>query len=224
MPTLFVTAADRGLGLAFARSFAADGWTVHACCRHPDRAEALKAVGGDVSVHRLDVVDGLRLGALARELDDLSIDVLINSALIEGPRSGFGDTSVDDWMQLLRANAIAPLRVAERFVEQVARSERRQIVLVSDRLGSIADNRSGGAYPYRTSMAALNMIGRSLSIDLAGRGIVVALLHPGPHAEDGGEATIGADESVAGMRAVMDRLRPEDSGGFFDYRGQPIPW
>ena len=89
-------------GLAFARSFAADGWRLHACCRHPDRAEDLKALAegstGTVLVHRLDVTDGLRVAALARELAEEPIDILLNNAGIMGPKTGFGETDYDEWL------------------------------------------------------------------------------------------------------------------------------
>ena len=90
MSTVLITGANRGLGLEFARSYAADGWRVHACCRHPEKAKALKAVEGDVAYHKLDVTDGLRVAGLARELADEAIDVLLNNAGVYGPRGGFG--------------------------------------------------------------------------------------------------------------------------------------
>jgi len=127
---------------------------------------------------------------------------------------------------VFRVNTMAPLRMAERFVAQVARSERRLIANVSSRMGSIGDNSRGGSYIYRSSKAALNMVVKSLSADLAGRGIAVVAFHPGWVQTDmgGPEAAITAAESVAGMRAVIERLGPADNGKFFDYDGSEIPW
>jgi NAD(P)-dependent dehydrogenase (short-subunit alcohol dehydrogenase family) len=121
---------------------------------------------------------------------------------------------------------MAPLRLAERFVEQVAQSERKLIVNISSNLGSIAENSSGGRYVYRSSKAALNMVAKSLSIDLADRGISVVMFHPGWVQTDmgGPKAAVTADESVAGMRAVIERLTSADSGRFFTYDGTEIPW
>jgi NAD(P)-dependent dehydrogenase (short-subunit alcohol dehydrogenase family) len=226
MPDVLITGANRGIGLEFARSFAADGWTVHACCRQPDKAAGLKALAGEVAVHRLDVSDGLQVAGLARELADRPVDLLLNNAGIYGPRTGFGETDYDEWAPVFQVNTMAPLRMVERFVKQVARSERRLIVNISSRMGSIGDNSAGGGYIYRSSKAALNMVVKSLAVDLAGRGITVVAFHPGWVQTDmgGPEAAITAAESVAGMRAVIERLEPADNGRFFDYDGSEIPW
>jgi NAD(P)-dependent dehydrogenase (short-subunit alcohol dehydrogenase family) len=226
MPSVLITGANRGIGLEFARSFAADGWSVHACCRQPDKAAALKALAGEVAVHRLDVTDGLQVAGLARELADQPIDLLLNNAGIYGPRTGFAQTDYDEWAPVFRVNTMAPLRMAERFVAQVARSERRLIVNISSKMGSIGDNSRGGSYIYRSSKAALNMVAKSLSVDLAGRGIAVVAFHPGWVQTDmgGPEAALTVAESVAGMRAVIERLGPADNGKFFNYDGGEIPW
>jgi len=226
VPTVLMTGANRGLGLEFARSYATDGWRVHACCRHPEKAKALKAVEGDLVVHKLDVTDGLRVAGLARELADDAIDVLLNNAGVYGPRSGFGETDFDDWLDVLKINTIAPLRMAERFVEHVARSERKLIVSISSGLGSIAMNDAGGDYPYRASKAALNMVVKGLSADLAARGIIAVALSPGWVQTDmgGSSAELTPEESVAGMRAVIDGLTPADSGRFLNYQGEDRPW
>ncbi len=226
MPTVLMTGANRGLGLEFARSYATDGWRVHACCRHPEKAKALKAVEGDLEVHKLDVTDGLRVAGLARELADDAIDVLLNNAGVYGPRSGFGETDFDDWLDVLKINTIAPLRMAERFVEHVARSERKLIVSISSGMGSIAMNDAGGHYPYRASKAALNMVVKGLSADLAARGIIAVALSPGWVQTDmgGSSAELTPEESVAGMRAVIDGLTPADSGRFLNYQGEDRPW
>ncbi|MEE8226379.1 MAG: SDR family oxidoreductase [Kiloniellales bacterium] len=226
MPTVLMTGANRGLGLEFARSYATDGWRVHACCRHPEKAKALKAVEGDLVVHKLDITDGLRVAGLARELADDAIDVLLNNAGVYGPRSGFGETDFDDWLDVLKINTIAPLRMAERFVEHVARSERKLIVSISSGMGSIAMNDAGGHYPYRASKAALNMVVKGLSADLAARGIIAVALSPGWVQTDmgGSSAELTPEESVAGMRAVIDGLTPADSGRFLNYQGEDRPW
>ena len=112
MPIVLITGASRGIGLEFARSFAADGWWVLAACRHPDRAHDLKALAegsnGAVRVHRLDVTDGLRVAALARELAEEPIDILLNNAGIMGPRTGFGETDYDEWLPVLRSTRWRP--------------------------------------------------------------------------------------------------------------------
>jgi len=226
MPSALITGANRGIGLAFARSFAADGWRVYGCCRQPDKARELKDLAGDVTVYRLDVTDGLQVAGLARELAGQPVDILLNNAGIYGSRTGFGETDYEVWPQVFQVNVMAPLRLAERFVEQVAQSERKLIVNISSRMGSIAENSSGGGYVYRSSKVALNMVAKSLSIDLAGRGITVVMFHPGwvQTGMGGPNATITTDESVVGMRTVIERLTSADNGRFFAYDGTEIPW
>jgi NAD(P)-dependent dehydrogenase (short-subunit alcohol dehydrogenase family) len=93
-------------------------------------------------------------------------------------------------------------------------------------MGSAADNTSGGSYVYRSSKSAVNIVMKSLSIDLEPKGVIVALLHPGwVRTEMGGpNALISAEKSVAGMRQVIADLIHTDSGKFFAYDGQIIPW
>lgn len=230
MSSVLITGANRGIGLEFARSFADDGWHVHACCRNPDRGDALKelAVGtvGPVTLHKLDVTDGLRVASLARSLSDEPLDILINNAGIYGPRTGFGETHYDEWLPVFATNVLGPMRMAERFVEHLAHGERKLIVNISSRMGSIGDNSAGGAYIYRSSKAALNAVVKSLSVDLAPRGIAVVAFHPGWVQTDmgGPGAAITPADSVEGMRAVVDRLGIADTGKFFNYDGSILPW
>ncbi len=230
MPTVLITGANRGIGLALARGYAAEGWRLHACCRHPDRATDLKAlrveVGDRLAVHRLDVTDGLKVASLARELAEEAIDLLINNAGVSGPRGGFGETDYDRWQPVVGVNTFAPLRLAERFVEQVARSERKLIVNISSKMGSIAENTSGNSIIYRASKAALNQVSKSLAIALGPRGITVILFHPGWVSTDmgGSEAPVTPADSAAGMRAVIAGVTAEDNGRFFNYEGEELPW
>lgn len=230
MASLLITGANRGIGLEFARSFAADEWRVRACCRDPDRAETLREIaqgsGDRVSLHRLDVTDGQSVAKLARELAEDSIDILLNNAGVYGPRTGFGETDYEQWSQVLEVNLLGPLRMAEVFLDQVVRSQRKLIVNISSNMGSLANNDSGGAYIYRSSKAALNAVSKSLSIDLRDRGVTVVMFHPGWVRSDmgGPGASIDPSKSVAGMRAVIERLGPPDNGRFFNYDGSELPW
>lgn len=226
MPTALITGANRGLGLEFTRSFLADGWRVHACCRHLEKAKDLKALEGNIERHRMDVTDGLQVANLSRELVDEPIDLLLNNAGVYGPRKGFGETPFDEWEDVFRINTIAPLRMAERFAEQVASSERKAIVNISSKMGSVSLLQSSGSYFYRASKAALNMMTKGLSIDLAERGITVISVHPGWVQTDmgGGEADITPIESIAGIRSVIEGLTTEQSGMFFNYDGTELSW
>ncbi len=226
MPTVLITGANRGVGLEFTRSFAADGWRVHACARNVEKAKKLRGVAGEVISHKLDVTNGLKVASLARELAEEPLDLLINNAGVYGPRTGFGETDYDEWLDVLQVNTLAPLRVVERFVGLLERGEGGTVVNISSIMGSIASNNSGGGYIYRSSKAALNMVTKSLANDLAGRGITVVSFHPGWVKTDmgGSGADITAAESVAGMRQVIAGLTPADNGHFFNYDGKPLPW
>ncbi len=227
MPSVLITGANRGIGLAFAGSFAADDWRVHACCRNPDRAEDLADLSaGAVTLHRLDVTDGASIAGPSRELADETIDVLVNNAGVMGPRTGFGEIDYDGWLPVFETNTLAPMRMAEGFVEQVAKSGRKLIVNISSIMGSLGENAGGGAIVYRSSKAALNMVSKSLSVELAARGITVIVFHPGWVRTDmgGAGAAVTPGESVEGMRAVIERVTPDDSGRFFNFDGQEIQW
>ena len=232
MPSILITGANRGLGLTFAKQYAAAGWRVYAAVRAPADADTLNAVAatteGRVTVHALDVGDADSVAALAAELDGQPLDVLLNNAGIYLDKGrGFGKTDYDDWLETLRINSLAPLRMVEALIGNVASSERKQIVCISSQMGSMADNTtSGGAYLYRSSKAALNAVVRSLAVDLAERGVTVMAFHPGWVSTDmgGHEAPVTPAVSVHGMREVIERLTPADSGSFKDYLGAEIPW
>ena len=145
MPTALITGANRGIGLELVRSFAADDWLVHACCRNPDKAAKLKAVDGSVQLHRLDVTDGLKVASLARGLADEPIDILINNAGIYGPRTDLDQIDLDDWLEVFKVNTLAPFRVARRFADHIAASDRKLLVSITSKMGSIAENTSGGS-------------------------------------------------------------------------------
>lgn len=228
-PQVLVTGTNRGIGLEFVRQYATDGWRVLACCRDPRSAAALNGLAsasrGNVSVHALDVADFDQIERLALTLAGQAIDLLINNAGFY-PQGEFGSADYAAWDKAFRINAMAPMKMAECFVEHVACSRMRKIATLSSKMGSLADNGSGGSYPYRASKAAVNMVMKSLAIDLKPRGIAAITLHPGwVRTEMGGpNALIEAERSVAGMRTVMDQLSIHNTGRFVAYDGQEIPW
>jgi NAD(P)-dependent dehydrogenase (short-subunit alcohol dehydrogenase family) len=232
MKTLLITGANRGIGLEFCKQYAADGWRVQACCRDPRKAEALNRLAARypdlVQLHALDVTDHAQIGQLARTLADESIDLLINNAGVypASDKRGFGQTDYAEWMDAFTINTMAPLKMAEAFVEQVARSRLRLIVTLTSQMGSIDDNGSGGSYLYRSSKAAANMVVKSLAVDLQGQGITAVALHPGWVQTDmgGPGAMIPVEQSVKDMRKVIAGLTPADTGRFFGYDGRVIPW
>jgi NAD(P)-dependent dehydrogenase (short-subunit alcohol dehydrogenase family) len=228
MPTILVTGANRGLGLEFVRQYAADGWRVFACARNPAEAAALRSLASiRVSLHKLDVRHHAQIEKLAGELKKEPIDILLNNAGTYGPnKMSLGQIDYDAWMEVLRVNTLAPVKMAECFLENVARSEKKLIASISSTMGSIARNVEGRHYLYRTSKAALNMGTKSLSIDVQPRGIIAVVLCPGWVQTDmgGPNATLTPEQSITGLRRVLSGLRQEDSGKFFYYNGDEIPW
>jgi NAD(P)-dependent dehydrogenase (short-subunit alcohol dehydrogenase family) len=225
---VLITGANRGLGLEFTRQYAADGWNVLACCRAPQQASALQSISNSnnhVKVFDLDVSDFAQIDALALQLKDEKIDVLINNAGVY-PASSFGDTNYDEWAKAFKVNSMAPLKMAEAFVQHITRGQLKKIATLTSKMGSIDDNTSGESYSYRASKTAVNMVMKSLSIDLKPYGISVVTLHPGWVQTDmgGRNALISAHTSVAGLRNVIDHLNIENTGKFIAYDGKAINW
>lgn len=225
---VLITGANRGLGLEFVKQYAAQGWRVFACCRHPDQAEALQALAKQyvhIRILALNVADFDQVDALAAELHQEKIDLLINNAGIY-PAGDLENTDMAAWLEAYRVNSMAPFKMATAFTPHIAASRLKKIATLSSKMGSIDDNTSGGSYSYRSSKVALNMVMKSLSIDLRPYGIAVVTLHPGwVLTEMGGpDALIDTQTSVAGMREVIENLCLVNSGQFIAYDGQSIAW
>ena len=239
MATVLVTGAGRGLGLEFVRQYAADGWTVLATARDPGTSAELErlttAAAGRIRVFALELSDHAAIDALAAELASTPIDVLINNAGTMGAQNfagqglqaqRFGKSNFEDWAHTFAVNTLAPMKMAEAFVEQVAASEQKKIVTLSSVIASMASNNIGGLYAYRSTKAGINAIMRSMALDLARRGIICAPLHPGWAATDmgGANAPVRPQHSVAGLRQVIAGLSKEKSGRFWQYDGAELPW
>ena len=230
MNTILITGCNRGIGLEFVKQYAEADWQVHATCRNPDTADALKALSDSyacVSIHRLDVADEAQILALAQTLSSVDIDVLLNNAGVYAAAGReFGSVDKAAWLQAIEINTIAPLLMAQAFLDHLKRGERKVIATVSSKVGSIEDNSSGGGYAYRSSKSAVNQVMKSLSLDLAPQGIKTITLHPGWVRTDmgGPNALIDSDESVAGMRSVISNLSMVQTGQFLNYDGKHIPW
>ena len=230
MNTILITGCNRGIGLELVSQYASDGWRVYATCRAPDAAEKLHALAGQhssISVHALNVANQDDIRALGNKLAGVRIDVLLNNAGIYASQgSRFGNVDKNTWLQAIEINTIAPLLMAQAFIDQVQSGRRKVIATVSSKVGSISDNTSGGGYAYRSSKSAVNHVMKCLAIDLASRGIKTVTLHPGWVRTDmgGPNALIDTQTSVSGMKKVINDLTKDQSGLFFNYDGTPIPW
>jgi len=223
---VLITGANRGIGLEFTKQYAQDGWRVLACCRNPQQATALQALAkahANIQIFSLDVADFAQIDALATQLKDQKIDVLINNAGVY-PDSSSGDA--DAWLEAFKINSIAPFKIASAFTPHIANSQLKKLATLSSKMGSMDDNTSGGSYVYRSSKAAVNMVMKSLSIDLKPLGIAVVTLHPGWVLTDmgGPNALIDKQTSVSGLRQVIQSLSLSNSGQFIGYDGKVVNW
>ena len=225
MPTVLVTGANRGIGLEFARQYAADGWKVIATIRQPSASGELERLAGDVRVEQLEMSDFAAVAGFGDRIDSQSIDVLIANAGTWGPQDVTSAADAEGWIEALRVNAVAPLLLARTLLGNVA-AARGKLIAITSRMGSIDDNGSGGYIAYRSSKAALNAAWKSLAIDSARDGVIAAVLHPGwvQTRMGGSSAPLTPEQSVADLRRTIDRLDGRQSGGFFNYDGAVIPW
>jgi len=216
MPTVLITGANRGIGLEFARQYAADGWNVIATARRS--SAELDSLG--VTVKPLDLADPDAVAAFAV---DHTLDLFISNAGTSHPKETQGADTARDWQTMMMVNAIAPFQLGLSLIPRMA--EGAKMVAISSGLGSIGDNK-GRWVPYRTSKAALNMAWTSLAHEAYPHGVACFLLSPGWVKTDmgGAGAEISAQQSVAEMRALTERLTLADSGRFLRRDGSPLPW
>lgn len=232
MPSVLATGCDRGIGLEWVRQYAEANWRVYATCRRPAEADALHAAADakpNISVHRLDVTRADEVAALAAELQGQSIDVLVNNAGVYLEKFVPDEPlhiSSEDWALTFAVNTMAPVRITEAFVEHLSAGERRLVVATSSHMGSIADIDAPGSYYYRSSKAALNAAMKGVAAALRPRGIGVLVMHPGwvKTRMGGPGARITVQESVAGMRQLVDAFTLKQSGRFLRYDGVELPW
>lgn len=232
MPSILITGSNRGLGLEWVRQYAEDGWRVYATCRHPAEARALQEMGEqfkDISIHRMDVTRSDDINAIAVELMHEPIDILLNNAgvyLEKYGGIGLNRLNYQDWESTFRVNTLGAIRITEAFLDHIDRSVKRLVVVISTHMASITDIVSSGSYYYRSTKAALNAAMEGVTQELKPKGIGVLLLHPGwvktrMGSEDG---PIMPAESVSGMRILVNQFTIKDTGKFYRFDGQEIPW
>jgi NAD(P)-dependent dehydrogenase (short-subunit alcohol dehydrogenase family) len=233
MSTILITGANRGLGLEFARQYAADGWEVIATARNPGKSEELLKLAkkSGVFAQPLDVSSGESVKALVTALSGKPIDLLVlNSAIYTRDGNGIGRIDFEGWRDSFETNVLGAVRVAEALIENVAASGRKQIAAISTGMGSLGALETtigfGTAYQYRTSKAALNMAMCILAKDLEPRGISVVIFSPGWVQTDmgGANASLTPAQSIGGMRTVLEGNPMELTGKFLSYDGSTWPW
>lgn len=220
MKHVVLTGANRGIGLALAKHYQQEGWRVTGVCR--ESSPQLDKVATQV-ISPIDVTDPASVARLVSVLHGQTIDLLINNAGVM-QNEVLGSIDFDSLRLQMEVNAFAPLRVSEALLPNMHNGSK--IANITSRMGSIADNDSGGRYGYRASKAAFNALGRSLAMDLKQRGIAVAQLHPGfvktRMVNYGG--MMEPEESAAGLVARIAALTLDNSGSFWHSNGEELPW
>lgn len=220
MSCVVVTGANRGIGLELCRYYQNRGDRVYGACRQA--SEELRALGVEI-IEGVDVSRAAGIGELTNALGDQNIDILINNAGMLSNQS-LGDIDYAKVERQFEVNAIGPLRVTESLLNNLGKGSK--VALITSRMGSIADNTSGGSYGYRMSKAALNAAGVSLAHDLQPKGIAVAILHPGFVQTDmvGGAGDIAPEVAAERLAARIENLTLDNSGGFWHSNGERLPW
>lgn len=227
-PTVFITGANRGIGLSLTQLYLDQGWQVHATTRDLENSSdliELSAQYSSLTLHELDVTDYEQVAHLTANLP--AIDLLINNAGYYGPKGyGFGNTDVEEWRKVFETNTIAPLKLVEAFYPRLQQGQLKKIACISSKVGSMTENTSGGGYIYRSSKAALNSVVKSLSNDLKEQGFTVLALHPGWVLTNmgGPNALIDTKTSAEGLANVINQSTPKNSGQFINYDGAELPW
>lgn len=219
MATVLITGANRGLGLEFAMQYSRAGWDVIATARQSSRELDSLAV----RIEQLDMNDLDEVATFGARLDRL--DLLIANAGTYGPKDADDAEQAREWLDTLRANTVGPYLLA-RSVLPLVRKAKGKLIAITSKMGSIDDNGSGGYLAYRTSKTALNSAWRNLALDVRRIGVVAAVIHPGwvKTRMGGSAAPLSPEQSVAGIRQVIDRLGPAENGEFLSHDGSRIAW
>ena len=220
MATILITGSNRGIGLELVRAYVNRGDTVFAVCR--TSSDALDATGARV-LSNLDVTSDTLLTDLPAQLGDTPLDLaILNAGVLSAENLPHIDYAA--MRHQFEVNSLGPLRTAEAILPNLHAGSK--IGIITSRMGSIADNTSGGMYGYRASKAAVNAIGRSLALNLRDRGIAVQLLHPGFVRTDmtGGNGLINPDESAHTLQQRLDELTLDQTGTFRHQNGEMLEW
>ena len=232
MQRIFITGANRGIGLELACQCLQRGDQVFASCRQPEQADELQALMAEypdrLTILQLDVTDQAEVEAvaesLAAEVDGL--DILFNNAGVHPGGEHIGNLDVDNLLSVLYTNSVGPIMVAQSLLDLLKVGHDPKIINVTSQLGSITRKRSGGRYSYDGSKAALNMFTRTLAFDLLPDGIITIVIHPGWVRTDmgGSGASLSVEESTRGILEVTDKLTKDDVGRFLQWDGAELPW
>jgi NAD(P)-dependent dehydrogenase (short-subunit alcohol dehydrogenase family) len=241
MKDVLITGAGRGLGLAFAQECLQRGDRVFACVRNPNLAQALHDLRADnpkrlyIIPMEIAYVGSIEAAKMLISYETHKLDLLINNAGVNAKSLSpnnptqhlqLGQLNPQAMLEMFHLNAVAPLMVAQTFLDMLMVSSAPRLVNISSWLGSIGGKNSGGNYSYSASKAALNMLTRALALDAQPSGLIAIAVNPGWVKTDmgGAKADLTPEQSVRGILNVVDNLTPEMNGGFYDWQGQVCPW
>ena len=257
--TILITGSNRGIGLEFVKQYIKYNWTVIATCRKPSEADELQSLAklnGNISVLSADITQQESIDSLSRELDNQPIDILINNAAYLGPPDPqkFGDIDYGVFTKSFEVNAIGPIRITEKLIDNVRAGEMKKIIFLGSAAGSIAQiTPPVTLYSYRSSKAALHLAVHNLYHELATENIMVSLINPGlvdtrgfldlkpddpipeeltkmiPETlirmiQEGKIPMITTYESVTQMMSYIDDLTTDTKPLFVNCDGTPMPW
>lgn len=225
MPTVFITGANRGLGLEFAKQYAADNWSVIATCRNPSKADALHSLG--VEVQKLDVSDPAAIEAIKGEMEGRVIDLLINNAGVHGKDAeSLFPVEPEDWIQAFKINAMAPVYLTYALMDNLAVAEKPIALTMGSQAGILSLYKKGGLYLYRTTKAAAHAAGVLLANDCKEKGIIYLVVRPGRTKTDmaGDDAPFEVDDTIKCLRQVISNATMDLAGKFVDRSGEILPW
>ena len=221
--TALITGAAGGIGCELVRQLAERGTKVIAACRKP--GTQLQGLGVRIEAG-VDIATDAGCAALAERVSGVPLDLVILNAgvLHDESLDALGDDACAHIRQQFEVNALAPLHISALLAPQLSKGAK--LALITSRMGSMADNTSGGYYGYRMSKAALNAAGRSLAHDLAPRGVAVILLHPGfvQTPMTGGRGDVDPATAARNLITRIDELTPASSGSFLHANGSSLPW
>jgi NAD(P)-dependent dehydrogenase (short-subunit alcohol dehydrogenase family) len=225
MPTALILGASRGIGLEFVRQYREAGWTVFATFRSEDDRVRLRDLGAHTL--KLDVQRVEDIAGIGWQLDGERLDVAVVNAGVYGLRTSSVQSPPSDeqFDLVMRTNVLGAMRLMPLLAPLLAPA-RGTLAFVSSKMGSIAEAQASYGMLYRVSKAAVNMVAKMAHSDYSPMGVRVLSLHPGWVRTDmgGPNAEVAVDDSVAGLRSVLADRAAFPSGGFFDWRGQPIAW
>lgn len=239
--TVLITGSNSGIGLEFAKQYAARGWHVIATHRRdtiPDTLQELSGEYKNVQVEKMDVTDRHQINALAAKLKNIPIDILLNNAGVvmlgglnfQNNSQSFGTLNYDDFDLLAATNIRGPIMISEAFIENVKASKLKKIISISSVSGSVSIKpQRGGMYWYGMSKAALNKLMVTLAADLKDEGVTVVMFHPGTvrvekMANFDFPGMIETPVAVGNMIRTIDGLTIADTGKFLQNDGSPHPW